>query len=215
MAYTSMSRFVALSFILLATCLSGCGSTTPARLYSLSPVRGIATPEEVSANPTRFTVGVGPVEIPDFLERPQILIRNGENGLEMSEYDRWAGSLRQDIARVLVQDLSAFLPPGVTVLSWKRNIPLDYRVAVEVTRLDVGPGHTVLLQSQWAIFCKEPKVPLTIRTATFTEPLEGRDYTTAVSGIGKAVGRLSEAIAADIKAAMAADRDPSAPSKRQ
>jgi uncharacterized lipoprotein YmbA len=211
MANTGLSRFVALSSILLSAFLCGCGSSAPARFYALSPVMGNATPGKNSAVPTPFTVGVGPVEIPDFLERPNIVTRNGENGLEIAEYDRWAGSLKQDITRTLIQDLSAFLPPGVSVLFWKRSIPMDCRVTVEVTRLDVIPGRTVLLRGQWAIFGREPKVPLTMRSGAFTEHLAGTDYSTAVTGIGKAVGQMSEAIAADIEAAMAADRNKAAP----
>jgi uncharacterized lipoprotein YmbA len=206
MAHPGLPRFIAVTCILCSTLFCGCGSTAPSRFYTLSAVKGIAAPAKDAAAPSRFTVGVGPVEIPDFLERPHIVTRNGENGLELAEYDRWAGSLKQDIARVLAQDLAGILPPGATVVSWKRSVPLDYRVAVDVTRLDVVPGREVLLRSQWTIFGKEPKTPLAMRTGTFTEQLAGRDYNAAVEGIGKAVEQLSEAVAADIEAARTGER---------
>ncbi len=120
--------------------------------------------------------------------------------MAVAEYDRWAGSLRQDIGRVLIENLSAVLPPGTSVVSWKRNIPVDYRIAVEATRLDVTPGSEVVLEAQWAVFGKDRKAPLRLRARTITEPLKNNDLDSAVSGIGKVVGRLSEDIGSDIEA---------------
>lgn len=104
---------------------------------------------------------------------------------------------------VLVENLSAVLPQGTSVFSWKRNIPVDYRVAVEATRLDVTPGRAVVLGAQWAIFGKDRKAPFRLHSRIFTEALTGGDFNSAVSGIGKVVCRLSEDIGSDIEAVSA------------
>jgi uncharacterized lipoprotein YmbA len=200
MIHSALLRFVTASSMLFATILQGCGTTAPARFYTLSPVKEAMTEGRGLADKSRFTVGVGPVDIPDFLERPHIVTRNSGNEIVIAEYDRWAGSLKQDIARVLVEDLSVYLGPEVSVLSWKRGIPSDWRVAVEVTRLDVTPGREVVLGAQWALFAGDRKAPLELRGKTFTESLGGRDFSPAVTAIGNAVGRLSEEIAGDLRA---------------
>ncbi len=199
MIHSTLLRFVTVSSVLLGI-LQGCGSTAPARFYTLSPVKGSMIEGIGLADQPRFTVGVGPVDIPDFLERPHIVTRNSGNEMVIAEYDRWAGSLKQDIARVLVEDISADLGQGVSVLSWKRSIPMDWRVAVEVTRLDVTPGREVVLGAQWALFAGDRKAPLELRGKTFTEPLVGKDFSAAVTVIGNAVGRLGEEIAGDLRA---------------
>ncbi|HEX9024568.1 MAG TPA: PqiC family protein [Geobacteraceae bacterium] len=196
----SIPLLVAVSALLLAALLCACGSTAPSRFYTLGSMDGIDSSGKAPVMPGGMTVGVGPLDIPDYLERPQIVTRSGDNGLEVAQYDRWAGSLKQDIMRVLIRDLSAYLPSGAMVLSWKRGIPVNYRVAVEVTGLDVIPGSSVLLRGQWAIFGSEPKNPLVLRSRSFTEPLTGNDMNTTVAGMGKAVGQLGQAIAADIAA---------------
>ncbi len=204
----STSLLVAVSALLLAALLCACGSTAQSRFYTLGSMAGIDSSGKVPVVPGGLTVGVGPVDIPDYLERPQIVTRSGDNGLEVAQYDRWAGSLKQDIMRVLIRDLSAYLPPGAKVLSWKRGIPVDYRVAVDVTSLDVIPGRSVQLRGQWAIFGSEPKNPLVLRIRSFTEPLTGNDMNTTVAGMGKAVGQLGQAIAADIGAQAAQGSSP-------
>ncbi len=193
-------RFVAALPVIFAALVCGCATTAPSRFYTLSPVMETRVQADAASVRTGFNVGVGPVDIPDYLERPNIVTRTGGNELAVAEYDRWAGSLRQDIGRVLIENLSAVLPPGTSVLSWKRNIPVDYRVAVETTRLDVTPGSEVVLEAQWAIFGKDRKVPLRLRTRTFTEALKNNDYDSAVSGISRVVGRLSEDIGSDVAA---------------
>src|SRR5512135_1083107 len=99
---------IAVSALALAVLLCACGSTAPSRFYTLSPVAVNAPMDRDPLPQGGLTVGVGPVGIPDYLERPHIVTRNGDNGLDLAEYDRWAGSLKQDIMRVLIQDLTNF-----------------------------------------------------------------------------------------------------------
>ncbi len=67
--------------------LVGCGTTPPSRFYSLEPL-----PEAVrSAGDTGgLSVNVGPVMIPEGLDRPQMITRLGPNELSIHDYDRWS-----------------------------------------------------------------------------------------------------------------------------
>lgn len=56
------------------------------------------------------TIGVGPVSIPDSLDRSQIATLSGGNEVIIAEFDRWSGSCRDEIARVMTENLSALLP---------------------------------------------------------------------------------------------------------
>ena len=199
MIYTELFRVVAASSVLLALLIQGCASTAQVRFYTLAPVKEAMV---VGSNPAAqplFTVGIGPVEIPDFLERPHIVTRTGTNEMVMAEYDRWAGSLKQDITRVLIEDLSAYLAPEMSVSSWKRGIPPDCRIAVEVKRLDVTPGREVVLGVRWGVFYGTRKVSRKTHGQTFMEPLVENGIGAAVAAIGNAMGRLSKMIADDVR----------------
>ena len=51
-------------------------------------------------------VVVASVRLPQYLERPQIVTRSGDNRLQLAEFDQWGGNLYQDMTRVLAQNLA-------------------------------------------------------------------------------------------------------------
>jgi uncharacterized lipoprotein YmbA len=197
-------RQTALFPVLILSLLTGCASTAPVRYYTLAGVEAPLGRKGEGGTEAKFTLGLGPVEIPDYLERPQIVTRNGSNEMLMAEHDRWAGALKHDISRVLSENLAALLPEETSILFWKRNVPFDCRVAVDITRIDIFPGREVKVGAQWVVFVKDRKGPVSLRSRTFSEPLPTTDYSSAVAAVGKAIGGLSAAIAADVAAASTA-----------
>ena len=45
----------------------------------------------------KVAINIAPVELPDYLNRLQIVTRDGRNELKLAEFDRWAGSLAENI----------------------------------------------------------------------------------------------------------------------
>lgn len=178
----------------------GCSTTPSVRYYTLSSIKQSSNQDVGHSEKVTYTIGIGPVDIPDYLERPHIVVRNGENETVLAEYDRWAGSLKQDIGRVIAENLSSNLPPGVSVLSWKKTIPMDYRVAVEINRIDIMPGHVIVAAVQWSVFIKDQRAPVILNNRYYTEPFEvGLDYGKAVTVISRIFSKAGEDMAKDIK----------------
>src|SRR5262245_33951851 len=76
---------------LLGVCLlglSGCRSSPPPRFYVLPSLTSADT--ALPAAPRDLTIGVGPVSLPPYLDRPQIVTRASRAKLELGEYDQWA-----------------------------------------------------------------------------------------------------------------------------
>jgi uncharacterized protein len=198
-----------LKFIILVILLSslagffGCSTTPAVRYYTLSSINQASNQDAGYSGKVTCTVGIGPVDIPDYLERPHIVVRNGKNETVLAEYDRWAGSLKQDIGRVIVENLSNSLSHSVSVFSWKKGIPMDYRVAVQINRIDVIPGHVIVAALQWSVFNKDQRVPAILQNRLYTESFEGGlDYGKAVTAISRIFGKASEDMAKDVKTAM-------------
>ena len=96
----TMSRH--LTVVLLCTAmllLNGCASTGPTRFYLLSPIGG----DHAGGCPDGRTLslGVGPIEVPRYLDRPQIMTRTGPNEMALAEFDLWAEPLKEGIPRIL------------------------------------------------------------------------------------------------------------------
>src|SRR4029453_549757 len=82
--------------------LSGClGSTPPTQFYLLPPRPSGDTAPPASAGPRDLTLAVGPVTVPPYLDRPQIVTRTSRAKLALADFDQWAGPLADTIARVL------------------------------------------------------------------------------------------------------------------
>src|SRR6476660_6643335 len=81
----------------------GAGQGRRCTLYTLTAT----TPDGVPSGSMDAVLGLGPVAIPGYLDRPQIVTRVGPNELRLDEVARWGEPLRDGIARALQQDLLA------------------------------------------------------------------------------------------------------------
>ena len=176
---------------------SGCGSPATT-FYALNPLPPGAS---VKSNPDSRGpgVGVGPVFLPERLDRPQIVTRVGENTLHLAEFDQWAAPLRDSFPRVLAENLSLLIPTDrVSVFPWTPEEPIDYEVRVEVSRFDGSLGGDCSLVGRWSILKRADK-QVTNGSSNHTEPA-GNTYTTLVAAENRLLVALSHDIAAAIKA---------------
>lgn len=182
--------------------MGGCASSKPARFYTLSPLSAPGDLPKKVPSGLGVAVAIGPVAIPDYLDRPQILSRSGPREFKLAEFERWAGSLQEDISRVLVENLSVLLAPdNVTVLRWGGDaypFPAEYRVIVEVLRFDGTIGESVILAARWSVSREEEKKVLSVGESNVMEPVEGPDYEALVEAMSQALATLGREIATAI-----------------
>jgi uncharacterized protein len=177
----------------------GCAGSEPSRFYTLDVSDNPGAVR--SSSPDKLLIAIGPVEIPDYLDRPQIVSRTSENEITFSEFERWAGSLKDDIARVLSENLTVLLSRNhASVSPWQWGNPGDYRVAVEIRRFDIMPEGDVLINARWTIFSKDGIRMLLMRESIASEPATAQTYRAKVSSMSRALERLSREIAEGIEA---------------
>ena len=135
--------------LLAAVALIGCAPSQQTQFYTLS---GVETAEELSTD-GRMRLGVGPVYLPAYLDRPQVVTRSGANRMNVSEADQWAEPLETTFQRVLSENLSNRLSTDrIATLPARRDVPLDHQVEVEVTRFDADETGKIVLDARWRIF---------------------------------------------------------------
>ncbi|HUC61426.1 MAG TPA: PqiC family protein [Alphaproteobacteria bacterium] len=141
------------AFGALALALAGCGTTLPpAHLYVLNPMPGAAAPSTpVKATGVRV-IGVAPTSVPEYLERPEIVVRSGANELTALSGDRWAERLSVNISRVLTLNLAALLPQDtISLIPTAFGQPLDYEVRLVLTEFELDRSGDATLVGHWAI----------------------------------------------------------------
>ena len=147
--------------------LAGCGSTKPSNFYQLD--EPAAT--RLSGVERGLAVGVGPVNLEPYLDRPQIVIRGAGHKLDLSEFNRWVEPLNESISRVLVVSLSNMLESTRVYKIPRRNktIPLEFRVEIDIARFDGMLGGDALLVGRWTLYGREEEALVT-KVSIIREP---------------------------------------------
>jgi uncharacterized lipoprotein YmbA len=192
------SLFFRLNIIMLGASLSiipGCASTAPSRFYLLNPLPRSGTESRVEADSRCVSLGIGPIELPEYLDRSQIVSRISQNEVRLAEFDQWAEPLDHNFSNVLAENLSILLcVDHIAFFPWRRDISIDYQLVVEVTRFDGKLGGDALLSVYWTLLSEDGK-PILKKQSSFREPCGAPDYEALVSAQSRALGRLSREIA--------------------
>lgn len=194
-------RLAVMLFSVLPVILAGCGRTAPSRFYVLEPriQSGDVLPAQMS---DEVTIGIGPVSLPEYLDRPQIVTRAGGNRLEMAEFDRWAEPLTTDFTRVLADNITKLLSTQDIVFHpWPASANVDFKVRVEVLMFETNSQGTAALDARWTL--TDSDGGKTIRRSRFEQPIEGEGYEAIVSSQSELLARLSREIAERIAEAAA------------
>jgi len=186
------------SLWILGGCLPKPGP--PTKLYILSPLARPAVETHDTAGEIFTAVGVGPVHLPEYLDRPEIVTRITPNELKLAELDIWAEPLQVNFTRVLVENISRLLSAEpVAVFPWGASPQIDFQVDIEVVRLDGDMAGKAFLTAQWSILNSSSKSILISKTSQYTEPAGGTGYSALVAAQSRMIGVLSHDIAEAIR----------------
>ena len=197
----SSAALLALALV-FSGCLGGPRQTPATRFYVLNSLyseENADRPELVMVSKD-ITLGVGPINLSQTLDRPQIIIRTGQNEIRVADLDRWAAPLQENIINVLTDNLSTLLSTGsILKFPWRTTIPIDYQIALEITRFDGTPGGNVDLRARWGIWGESGRKIYTKSKTVLTEPIGGDTIAEMVAAQSRLVAKLSLEIAEEIK----------------
>jgi uncharacterized protein len=169
--------------------LTSCASPS-SRFYTLSQSQGML------AGPTSSeSIAVGPVSVPESVNRPEMVVRVGPNEVALDEFNRWAAPLPSEIQRVVMENLVQLLgtPRVFRYPQGPINSP-DFRVQIEVLRFESAPGDAALMEVIWTVRGKNEKNVKTGRT-TVREPVSEMTCGALVAAHSRALGTLSRDLA--------------------
>jgi uncharacterized lipoprotein YmbA len=184
--------------VVLGGCLGG-GTQQKARFYVLNSVYSSKTDTRTGTIKGDVSIGVGPVELPQYVNRSQIVTRTSSNELELGEFARWAEPLEDNFPRVLAENLAILLPTArVITYPWKQSIPIDYQVIVDVSLFDGALGGDVSMRVRWALLGDHGKKMLLRRNASLNARTGARSYEALVAAQSRVLADLSSEIAEEI-----------------
>lgn len=185
----------------LALATAGCSRSPRVTFYTLEPAASSAA--QAKATPLApLTISVGPVTLPELVDRPQLVIRAAANRVEILEEQRWAEPLSSEIPRVLAEELGRLIGSS-RVWSYLEHAgtDADCRVLLDIERFEGAPGEGVTIEAVWSLQKGGGGGARTGRVRVH-EPAVGEGYDPLVAAYGRAVFALG----ADLAQAIAADR---------
>jgi uncharacterized lipoprotein YmbA len=180
--------------VLLAL-LAACGSTPKESFYTLA---GPATPMPAEAA-SPVAIFVGPVTVPEAVDRTPLVVRTGPNSVDIDDFHRWAEPLKSAIPRVIAETLMRELAtPRVMASRAGAAMPVDFKVAVEIQRFESSFADGATLDALWTVTATRGGAPRTGRT-TVQERTSFPDREGVAAAHSRALARLGRDIAAAIK----------------
>ena len=186
-----IKQIISIAFV--AVFAAGCASS-PSKFYTLN-----ATAKSDGAAAANYSVIVGPVSVPAEVDRPQFTVQVAPNQVTVDEFNRWAGPLNENIARVVAEDLSALLGTSQVSTLPLANFEPAYHVSIEIQQFESVPGKSVTVEAVWVVRKTEGKISQSGHTLA-TEPASGEGFDALAAAHSRAIAKVSSDIAAAIRA---------------
>jgi len=188
---------VRIAAVCLAAALAGCSRSPRVTFYTLEPAAQINTTATVTTIPA---VVVGPVTLPEVVDRPQLVLRVAANRVDIMEEHRWAEPLKSEIPRLIAENLGRLLGSR-RVSSYLQHAGADaeYRVLVDIQRFESSPGEAVTVEAVWSLRRVGGGAPKTGHSLVH-EPVAAAGYDPLVAAYGRALLAVSTDLASAIRA---------------
>ena len=200
-----MNRLGFLGYWCLALVLSGCAILREApatRFYVLTPLTDSdAASQLLDQAQRRLSVGLAPVSIPPYLDRPQMVSRVGANELILADFDQWAEPLPDSVTQVLAENLTRLLAAhGIEVLPEARANRSAYQLGVAVLRFERDADGACALQARWALTKEDEPTARAQNVFDVRMPIDAPGYEAVAAAMSRALGALSRDIALHLRA---------------
>ncbi len=188
--------FFAMGLIAVGCSPFGPGTQRETKFYVLSSLQSEEVPTQPLGNLSNIAIGVGPIRLPMYLDRSDIVTRGSLNKVEIADFSQWAGPLPENFSRVLAENLSVLLSTDkIAIFPFTRQLKIDFSVGVYVTRFDGMPGDKAYLRARWGILGNKRKESFFEKHTITSHPTENDTIEALIAAKSQTVSDLSREIA--------------------
>jgi hypothetical protein len=193
-------RLTAVVALVAAALAAGCLKRSKvARTYVLDPL-----PAATAATPPPAplaVVGVERVDVPDWLDRPQLTGRAASGEVATDEFSRWGEPLPLGVQRVMAENLAVLLPDRRVVAApfAPRDQGVDHSVEITVIEAARQADGSVLLECRFTVLAKDGAV-LARRRSSYRASPTAPGPAGAVAGLNESLASLGRELADVLRA---------------
>ena len=184
--------------ILFIIFISGCAKNSkPIEYYMLDASVGLSSSELIE-NDSGPLIGLGPIRLPEYLDRFQMVVAVSENKYKLIENHRWAEKLDQNVSLALFKSLPAQLGTDRMVrYPWPQRPGVDFQVKIDILEFNIDQTGQSRLVAQWSIKSKDKT--LLNKRSSFTAEASSTDIDKMVEAQSECLTKLGQEIAVNLK----------------
>ncbi len=180
--------------LIINSLISGCAGTPATHFYQLSVLTKLKT--SVAPRSEHLRIGVGPLALAAVLQREQIVTKEHDNHVAIAEFHHWAEPLQDGVLQVITRNLTNIQPEFEFYrYAWSAYGTVDYKVIIDITRLDAVLGQHADLEANWVIMNEAKHQPELSQRTKLSFPLASDNYLDLVTRYNELLVKLTEQIA--------------------
>ena len=189
-------KYTFLSFLIFL--VLGCAkSSKPVEYYMLDASVGIDNNQTLKGDEGPM-IGLGPIRLPEYLDRFQMVVAVSQNKYKLIDGHRWAEKLDQNISLALFKTLPSQLGTDRMIrYPWPQRPGVDFQVKIDILELNVDQDGQSQLVAQWSIKSKDKTI--LNKRSTFTAQASTTDIDKMVQAQSECLTQLGQEIVANLK----------------
>ena len=190
------AKYIALMFVTFL--IFGCAKNSkPIEYYMLDASVGISSNKSLELDKGPL-IGLGPIRLPEYLDRPQMVVAVSENKYKLIESHRWAEKLDQNISLALFRALPGQLGTDRMIrYPWPHRPGVDYQIKIDILELNIDPTGQSRLVAQWSIKLKDKTV--LNKRSSFIAKASTTDVDKMVQAQSECLTKLGQEIVSNLK----------------
>jgi uncharacterized lipoprotein YmbA len=170
--------------------LTACASE-PVHYYTL-----VAPADDMSsaAGPASLPFELLPVSVPAQVDQPQLVVREGQQGVALLEGQRWIAPLANEVRDALSADLARALNSR-DISGMAGNDKPSVRIKLDLRRFDSQLGRYAMIEGAWSVRLLHGAHPASISCTSRVSESVGASYSALVQGHQRAINQLAAQIA--------------------
>jgi uncharacterized lipoprotein YmbA len=192
----SLLKNVAL-LCLISLILSCAKSSKPVEYYMLDASVGIDNNQTLKGDEGPM-IGLGPIRLPEYLDRFQMVVAVSENKYKLIDGHRWAEKLDQNISLALFKTLPAQLGTDRMIrYPWPQRPGVDFQIKIDILELNIDEKGQSQLTAQWSIKSKDETI--LNKRSSFTAQASTTDIDKMVQAQSECLTKLGREIVSSLK----------------
>ncbi len=180
---------------------SGCANTQPTHFYLLRAMETASGGPHLETKNSGISLGLGPIKVPKYLDRPQIVTRISSHEINLAEFHKWAEPIKDNLSNVLQENLLALLATDRIVLyPWNRSSLPDYQLSLDVVQLDGRKNQEAVFKVRWTLARDDGRQVLRQQTSQFSEISRGSGYEDLIEAMSRMLTTFSQEVVESINA---------------